>query len=95
MTIEDAAKSLSLNPLTLRRWPEMERYPAFKLGRQWRFKRELLERWVPERSEGNSGTNYQDEPGDTTRALFHRVVIALTLCQSRLTHLSQELAYVR
>ena len=51
MAIEDAAKYLSMNPLTLRRLARDGGIPAFKLGRQWRFKRELLDQWIVKQSE--------------------------------------------
>ena len=53
MTIEDAAKYLGLNPLTLRRLARAGKIPALKIGRQWRVKRELLDQWIVEQSEMN------------------------------------------
>jgi excisionase family DNA binding protein len=45
MTFEQAAEFLNTSSSTLYRWLREERVPAHKLGRQWRFLREELERW--------------------------------------------------
>ena len=50
MTVEEVAEYLSLHPLTVRRLARDGEIPAFKVGRQWRVKRVLLERWIEERS---------------------------------------------
>jgi excisionase family DNA binding protein len=46
MTIEQVARYLSLHELTVRRLARDGEIPAFKIGRQWRVKRELLDRWI-------------------------------------------------
>ena len=46
MTIEQVARYLSLHALTVRRLARDGEIPAFKVGRQWRVKRELLDRWI-------------------------------------------------
>jgi excisionase family DNA binding protein len=52
MTVEEAAEYLQLDPLTIRRLAREGAIPACKLGRQWRLKRDLLNRWLEtERSE--------------------------------------------
>lgn len=53
MTIEEVAAYLSLHPLTVRRLARDGEIPAFKVGRQWRVKRELFERWMEEQSMKN------------------------------------------
>jgi excisionase family DNA binding protein len=53
MTIEDVAKYLSLHPLTVRRLAKDGEIPAFKVGRQWRVKRALLDRWLERNSMRN------------------------------------------
>lgn len=50
MTIEEAAEYLRLHPLTARKLAREGALPAFKIGRQWRVKRALLDRWIEERS---------------------------------------------
>lgn len=46
MTIEEVARYLSLHELTVRRLAREGEIPAFKVGRQWRIKRQILERWI-------------------------------------------------
>ncbi len=46
MTIEQVARYLSLHELTVRRLARDGEIPAFKVGRQWRVKREILDRWI-------------------------------------------------
>jgi len=53
MTVDQAAKHLGLEPLTLRRLAMNGGIPAFRIGRQWRFMRELIDEWLAERSESN------------------------------------------
>ena len=53
MTVEEIAEYLSLHPLTVRRLARDGEIPAFKVGRQWRVKRALLERWIADRSAQN------------------------------------------
>ena len=50
LTIAEVAKYLKLHELTVRRLAREGELPAFKVGRQWRIKRELLEAWIEERS---------------------------------------------
>ncbi len=50
MTIEETAEYLKLHPLTVRRLAREEKIPAFKLGRQWRVKRELLDKWLEQKA---------------------------------------------
>jgi len=53
MTVDEVAKYLKLHPLTVRRLARENKIPCFKLGRQWRAKRELLDRWLEEKSMEN------------------------------------------
>ena len=46
MTIEEVARYLSLHELTVRRLAREREIPAFKVGRQWRVKKALLDRWI-------------------------------------------------
>ena len=46
MTIEEVARYLSLHELTVRRLAREGEIPAFKIGRQWRVKKILLDRWI-------------------------------------------------
>ena len=50
MTVDEVAEYLSLHPLTVRVLARAGKIPAFKIGKQWRVKRELLARWIEEQS---------------------------------------------
>jgi excisionase family DNA binding protein len=56
LTISEVAKYLKLHELTVRRLAREGELPAFKVGRQWRIKRNLLETWIEERSGKGSPT---------------------------------------
>ena len=53
MTIDEVAEYLDLHPLTVRRLARDGEIPAFKVGRQWRIKRAILDRWLAEESMKN------------------------------------------
>jgi excisionase family DNA binding protein len=55
MTISQVAAYLGLHELTVRRLAREGEIPALKLGRQWRVKQDLLDRWIEERSMDNLG----------------------------------------
>jgi excisionase family DNA binding protein len=50
MTVEEVAEYLQLHPLTVRRLAREHKVPFFKLGRQWRAQKELLDQWIEEQS---------------------------------------------
>ncbi|MFB0545349.1 MAG: helix-turn-helix domain-containing protein [Anaerolineae bacterium] len=50
MTIQEVARYLSLHELTVRRLAREGELPAFKIGRQWRIKKEILNRWIEEQT---------------------------------------------
>jgi excisionase family DNA binding protein len=53
MTIEELAVYLQLHPLTVRSLARAGELPTFKVGRQWRVKRDMLDRWLEEMSMKN------------------------------------------
>ena len=55
MTIEQVARYLSLHELTVRRLAREGEIPAFKVGRQWHVKRELLDSWIEREAYRNLG----------------------------------------
>ena len=46
LSITDVAERLGVNATTVYRLTQKGRLPAFKVGNQWRFSSEQLERWV-------------------------------------------------
>ena len=55
MTIQEVARYLSLHELTVRRLAREGEVPAFKIGRQWRVKKEILNRWIERQTMRNIG----------------------------------------
>ena len=53
LTIAQVAEDLGLHELTVRRLAREGAIPALKLGRQWRVKRDLLDKWIENRSMDN------------------------------------------
>ncbi len=46
MTIDEVAHYLRLKPQTIYRWAQEKRIPAAKLGKEWRFRRSVIDAWV-------------------------------------------------
>lgn len=55
MTIEEVARYLNLHELTVRRLAREGEIPAFKIGRQWRVKKDLLDHWIERETMRNIG----------------------------------------
>ena len=45
MTIEEVAKYLRLKPQTIYTWAQKNKIPAAKLGKEWRFKKSIIDAW--------------------------------------------------
>jgi excisionase family DNA binding protein len=62
MTIEEVAAYLRLKPQTIYKWAQEKRIPAAKLGKEWRFRRSLIELWLDEQMLGeDSGFSHLRE----------------------------------
>ena len=48
MTIEEVAQYMRVSRFTVYRLAKNHRIPATKIGRQWRFQKEEIDRWVRE-----------------------------------------------
>ena len=48
LTLEEVALYLRLKPQTIYKWAQERRIPAVKLGKEWRFRRSILDRWLNE-----------------------------------------------
>jgi excisionase family DNA binding protein len=53
MTLREASEYLGISPDTLYKYLNENRIAgvAFKLGNRWRFKKDLLDRWMEQKSE--------------------------------------------
>ena len=49
LTLDETAEILKVHPSTVYRLLKNKQIPAFKLGSDWRFNAESIERWIKER----------------------------------------------
>lgn len=52
LTIEEVAAYLRLKPQTIYKWAQDKRIPAAKLGKEWRFRRSVIDRWLDDQMFG-------------------------------------------
>ncbi len=45
MTLEEVASYLRLKPQTIYTWAQDKKIPAAKLGKEWRFKKSIVDEW--------------------------------------------------
>lgn len=45
MTLEEVAAYLRLKPQTIYTWAQEKRIPAAKLGKEWRFRKCIIDEW--------------------------------------------------
>jgi excisionase family DNA binding protein len=45
MTLEEIAEYLKLKPQTIYTWAQEKKIPAAKLGKEWRFKKSIIDEW--------------------------------------------------
>jgi excisionase family DNA binding protein len=57
MTLREASQYLGITPDTLYKYLGNKSIPAFKLGNRWRFKKDLLDRWMERKSEQSESTS--------------------------------------
>ncbi len=55
LTVKEAAQYLKLNYMTVYRLAQRGRIPAIKVGRNWRFKREILDDWLAKQARITEG----------------------------------------
>ncbi len=69
LTLEEVAHYLRLKPQTIYRWAQERRIPAVKLGKEWRFRKSILDRWLDEQMlSEDSGFGHLREPEAGERA---------------------------
>ncbi len=45
MTLEEVAAYLKVRPQTIYTWAQEKRIPAAKLGKEWRFRKTIIDKW--------------------------------------------------
>ena len=46
LTIEQVAKYLKLQPQTIYKWAQEGQIPGAKVGKEWRFRKRILDEWL-------------------------------------------------
>jgi excisionase family DNA binding protein len=46
MTLEEVAGYLKLKPQTIYTWAQEKKIPAAKLGKEWRFRKSIIDEWI-------------------------------------------------
>ena len=46
MTLEEVAQYLKLKPQTIYTWAQEKKIPAAKLGKEWRFRKSIIDEWI-------------------------------------------------
>ena len=52
LTLEEVATYLRLTPQTIYKWAQEKRIPAAKLGKEWRFRKSIIDRWLDDQMLG-------------------------------------------
>jgi len=66
LTVRETAAYLRMNRMTIYRLAQAGKIPAFKVGGNWRFDREVLNRWIEEQQRG--AVDGAPSNGDTPQA---------------------------
>jgi len=45
MTVEEVAKYLKMKPQTIYVWAQTGKIPAAKIGKEWRFRKDIIDAW--------------------------------------------------
>ncbi len=45
MTVEEVSAYLKLKPQTIYTWAQERKIPAAKIGKEWRFKKSIIDEW--------------------------------------------------
>ena len=60
MGIKEAASYLEVHESTIYRLAGNGEIPAFKLGGQWRFKKEVIDQWLTSEMQKNASLNHRE-----------------------------------
>lgn len=63
LTLEEVASYLRLKPQTIYKWAQEKRIPAAKLGKEWRFRKSVIDRWLDDQmfGEGSAFTHLRQD----------------------------------
>ena len=55
MNIKEVAQYLGVHPMTIYKFAQKGKIPAFKIGSDWRFHKKYIEEWIGSQMKGNGG----------------------------------------
>ena len=55
MTVKEIAEYLDVHPMTIYKYVQEGKMPAFKIGASWRIRRESIKKWMDENEHKNRG----------------------------------------
>ena len=61
MTIKEVAKYLGVHTSTIYKYAQDRKIPAFKIGSDWRFHKEFIDRWIEKQIEVNGHEKTRDQ----------------------------------
>lgn len=61
MTLEEVAEYLRLKPQTIYTWAQEKKIPAAKIGKEWRFRRAVIDRWFDQHMDEKFSNFLADE----------------------------------
>ena len=59
MTLEEVADYLRVTPQTIYTWAQEKKMPAAKLGKEWRFKKSMIDKWFNEHIDEKFRNHYE------------------------------------
>lgn len=64
LTIDEVAAYLRLNPQTVYRLTQKGVLPGFKVGRHWRFRKDIIDSWIEEQIQAGKGVAASNSQAD-------------------------------
>lgn len=55
MTVKEIAEYLDVHPMTIYKYVQEGKIPAFKIGASWRIRRDSIKKWMDENEHRNHG----------------------------------------
>ncbi len=55
LTLEEVAGYLRMKPQTIYTWAQEKKIPAVKLGKEWRFKKSVIDKWFDQHFDDKFG----------------------------------------
>jgi excisionase family DNA binding protein len=52
LTVKEVCDLLGAHPSTVYRLARQDKIPSFKIGQEWRFRKDLIMRWIAEQTKG-------------------------------------------